>query len=44
MDKAVDKSNVDDRLAAARRRKVKTKADKSNMKLGKLGLNALTKY
>lgn len=44
MDKTVDKADVDTRLAAARKRKAKSKADKSNMKLGKLGLNAITKY
>lgn len=43
MTKDMTKDNVDARLEAARKRKAKTKTAKSGMKLGKLGLDAITK-
>lgn len=43
MVKDITKDNVDARLEAARKRKAKAKAAKSGMKLGKLGIDAITK-
>lgn len=43
MTKDMTKDNVDARLEAARKRKAKVKAAKSSMKLGKLGIDAITK-
>lgn len=43
MTKDMTKDNVDARLESARKKKAKAKATKLSMKLGKLGIDVITK-